>query len=69
MSFPSVLLETCFKLSYESPPGLKKNFLRTYQSVEGGSGLKSAFSFTLAYFHALVQERRTYIPQGWSKAY
>jgi dynein heavy chain 2 len=68
-SFPSVLLETCFKLSYESPPGLKKNFLRTYQSVEGGAGVKSAFCFALAYFHALVQERRTYIPQGWSKGY
>ena len=68
-AFPSVLLETCFKISYESPPGLKKNFLRTYQSVEGGSGLKGSFTFALAYFHALIQERRTYIPQGWSKAY
>ena len=64
-----MLLETCFKVSYESPPGLKKNFLRTYQTVEGGSGIKSNFALTLAYFHSLMQERRTYIPQGWSKSY
>lgn len=25
--------------------------------------------FLLAYFHALVQERKNYIPQGWSKSY
>jgi dynein heavy chain 2 len=25
--------------------------------------------FLLAWFHAIVQERRTYLPQGWSKAY
>lgn len=25
--------------------------------------------FTLCYFHALIQERRNYIPQGWSKSY
>lgn len=32
-NFPNVLLETCFKVSYESPPGLKKNFIRTYQQL------------------------------------
>lgn len=23
----------------------------------------------LSYFHALIQERRNYIPQGWTKSY
>jgi dynein heavy chain 2 len=69
-SFPNILLETCFKVSYESPPGLKKNFMRTFQQLDNsGTGLKSKLVFLLAYFHALVQERKNYIPQGWSKAY
>jgi dynein heavy chain 2 len=56
INFPNILLETCFKVSYESPPGLKKNFLRTYQQIEGaGSSLKTKLVFLLAYFHALVQ--------------
>ena len=31
--------------------------------------LKSQASFALAFIHALLQERRTYIPQGWTKFY
>lgn len=55
-SFPSALLEASFKLSYESPPGLKKNFLRTYQQLEtSGSALKGSLTFVLAFFHALIQ--------------
>lgn len=30
--FPSILLESCYKVSYESPPGLKKNMIRTYST-------------------------------------
>jgi dynein heavy chain 2 len=55
---------------YESPPGIKKNFARIYQQLEAsGTPLRATFIFLLAFFHALVQERRTYIPQGWSKIY
>ena len=67
------MLETCFKISYESPPGIKKNIQRTYQAwssvLENASPLKAQLLFVLAWFHALMQERRTYIPQGWSKFY
>jgi dynein heavy chain 2 len=70
VNFSNILLEACFKISYESPPGIKKNFIRIYQQLEStGNHLKSNSVFLLAYFHALVQERRTYIPQGWSKSY
>lgn len=72
--FPLVLLESCFKVSYESPPGLKKNVERVYLSIPNSDfkkfeTQKSKLIFLLAYFHALLQERRTYIPQGWSKYY
>lgn len=49
---------------------MKKNFARIYQQLEAsGSPLKASFVFLLAYFHSLCLERRTYIPQGWSKSY
>ena len=28
IKFPAILLETCYKVSYEAPPGLKKNMVR-----------------------------------------
>ena len=73
-SFPPILLQASCKLSYEAPPGIKQNLLRTYSSwdatfiAQGGSG-RAQLLFILAWFHAVVQERRTYIPQGWTKAY
>ncbi|EGR28544.1 hypothetical protein IMG5_173090 [Ichthyophthirius multifiliis] len=72
--FPAILLESCFKISYESPPGLKKNIERIYstwsqQYISKGSPQRAQLLFILAWFHAILQERRTYIPQGWSKFY
>ncbi|KAF0686502.1 Aste57867_21689 [Aphanomyces stellatus] len=76
-AFPLVLLEQSLKVTFESPPGLKKNLQRTYAafSPEGGSGNgnnatgRMQLLFLLAYFHSLIQERRTYMPQGWTKFY
>ena len=28
--FPAILLESCCKVTYEAPPGIKKNLMRTY---------------------------------------
>ena len=72
--FPAILLQSSLKISYESPPGIKKNLQRTYfsltpEDIESGSVIRAQALFSLAWFHAIVQERRTYIPQGWSKFY
>ena len=73
--FPSVLLQSTLKVAYEAPPGIKKNLERTYDSwsadyiAKDDSIIRSQALFALAWFHAVVQERRCYIPQGWSKFY
>lgn len=72
--FSSVFLEGCFKVSYEAPPGIKMNVERIYQSISNKefnkfSDIRARMIYLLSYFHAILQERRTYIPQGWSKYY
>lgn len=59
----------------QAPPGVKRNLMRTYESWTpefvscGGDISRSQALFALAWFHAVVQERRMYIPQGWTKFY
>lgn len=72
--FPPILLQQSLKITYESPPGVKQNLLRTYAAwdasyIARGSVVRAQLLFTLAWFHAVVQERRTYLPQGWTKFY
>ena len=73
-SFPPILLQQSCKIAYEAPPGIKQNLLRTYSQwdasfVANGGVVRAQLLFVLAWFHAIVQERRTYIPQGWTKVY
>lgn len=78
--FTSILLQQSLKATFESPPGIKKNLQRTFDSWDpdffdagGGSAAANAVRakllFLLACFQAVIQERRTYIPQGWTKFY
>ncbi|XP_071990308.1 cytoplasmic dynein 2 heavy chain 1 isoform X1 [Engystomops pustulosus] len=73
--FTPILLQSSLKITYEAPPGLKKNLLRTYESWtpeqigKGGLVSRAQALFNLAWFHAVCQERRNYIPQGWTKFY
>ncbi|KPA81036.1 putative dynein heavy chain [Leptomonas pyrrhocoris] len=72
--FPSVLLRMSNKVAVEAPPGVKQNVLRTYglwdkAFLSAQTPIGARLLLGLAWFHAVVQERRTYVPQGWSKFY
>ncbi|EDO38992.1 predicted protein [Nematostella vectensis] len=73
--FPTILLQSSLKVTYEAPPGIKKNMLRTYDSwspefvQRGNNSTRAQALFVLSWFHAIMQERRNYIPQGWTKFY
>uniref|UniRef100_A0A0N4ZU30 Cytoplasmic dynein 2 heavy chain 1 n=1 Tax=Parastrongyloides trichosuri TaxID=131310 RepID=A0A0N4ZU30_PARTI len=76
-SFPPILVQESLKITFESPPGLENNISRTYTNwIQSLSSNEHIFSipkqqsfFMISYLHALLQERRTYIPQGWSNFY
>ena len=73
--FSPILLQSCMKYTYETPPGVKKNMERIYQNWSSdflpsvNNEMIHQSLFALAFIHAILQERRTYIPQGWSKFY
>ncbi len=72
--FENMLLQSSLKLTYESPPGIKQNLKRTFSTWDSdffatGSPIRAQILFVLAWFQAIVQERRTFIPQGWTKFY
>ena len=37
--------------------------------IAKGTPMRAQSLFVLAWFHAIIQERRLYIPQGWTKFY
>eukprot|EP01033_Poteriospumella_lacustris_P002713 gene2718-1970_t len=72
--FTSILLQTSLKATFESPPGIKKNLQRTFDAwdpelFDGNNPVRGRLLFLLACFHGVMQERRTFIPQGWTKFY
>ncbi|XP_022659262.1 cytoplasmic dynein 2 heavy chain 1-like [Varroa destructor] len=74
-TIPPQLLEMSLKIAYETPPGIKRNLQRIYDSWNQdtvycrGNLQASQCIFVLAWFHAIIQQRRAYLPQGWSKEY
>ena len=76
--FPPILLQQSLKVTFEAPPGMKMNLSNAYDMWDetyitrrpkggGDSTARAQLLFIVAWFHGIVQERRTFIPQGWSK--
>ena len=74
--FPVVVLQESVKMTNEPPKGVRSNLLRTYNALEEGSlddskspRLWRKLLYSLAMFHAIIQERRKFGPLGWNIPY
>jgi dynein heavy chain 2 len=59
VKFPSILLQSSLKITYETPPGVRNNLQRTLQYVmpkqgEQADASKMQLLFILSWFHALI---------------
>ncbi|XP_071945421.1 dynein axonemal heavy chain 10-like [Antedon mediterranea] len=74
-AFPIGILQRSLKVVTEPPNGLKLNLRSTYHKISANaleSCPHSSFKpliFVLAFFHAVVQERRKYGKIGWNVPY
>lgn len=71
---PVNLLRAGRIFTYEPPPGIRANLLRTFATISASRMMKppnerARMYFLLAWFHAIVQERLRYSPLGWAKYY
>ncbi|XP_060531522.1 dynein axonemal heavy chain 12 [Cylas formicarius] len=78
--FPVTLLQKGVKMTNEPPTGLQNNLLKSYMSdpvknidfYRGCPNHEEMFArllYSLAFFHAVVQERRTFGALGWNIPY
>jgi dynein heavy chain 2 len=71
-SFPNVLLQSSSKIAYEAPPGLINQMKRTLAIwnddwfMKQDKRIKRAL-ISLAHLHGVLQERRAFLPVGWSQ--
>ena len=76
-TFGSKIIEMSEKVVFENPPGIRESLKLSYSLLENRSNTKSLqcqskysrLVFILSWFHAVVQERSFYNPQGWSTQY
>ncbi|GMR54221.1 hypothetical protein PMAYCL1PPCAC_24416, partial [Pristionchus mayeri] len=70
--FPSIILQEALKITFESPPGIKNNMINSYSQLGDSSShsiLTAQTTFVAVWLHALMQERRSFIPQAWTRYY
>ncbi|CAG5101569.1 Similar to DNAH7: Dynein heavy chain 7, partial [Cotesia congregata] len=78
--FPISILENAIKMTNEPPKGLQQNLMRLYSSeplknhlffdrCPGKDKIFARLIYGLCFFHAVIQERRNYGPQGWNIPY
>ena len=74
-AFPIGILQRSLKIVTEPPNGLKLNLRNTYYKITANSLIDCpheaypSLVFVLAFFHAVVQERRKYDKIGWNVSY
>ncbi|KAF7665535.1 hypothetical protein LDENG_00140280 [Lucifuga dentata] len=73
--FPIGILQKCLKVVTEPPNGLKLNMRATYSKIAIETLMECphpafrSLVYVLAFFHAVVQERRKYGKIGWNVPY
>jgi dynein heavy chain 1, cytosolic len=73
---PTNFFRISFVLNFEPPVGLRASIQRTYSQFFSPSSTEQApavarnrLYFLLSLLHAIILERKRYIPLGWSKQY
>ena len=74
--FPIPILQTGIKITNEPPKGIKANLKGQYNDLKEEDYLAckkpreyQKLLFSLAFFHAIILERKKFGPIGWNIAY